>query len=164
MLIVYALQQVVSYVDLLPYNDEFKYYYITCFPVFHPCGEVVAIQSLANEGKFWGVQNQVAELLGITHRVDLDKQKFTKREHEILFLLCYGATQDQIAQVLSISRSTVASIILKQLCVKFGISGSNTRQLSWAAMNAGFHQTMPKSLYRPCVIVLNKFMHKACKS
>ena len=153
---VFSKQKVINYVDLLPYNTGFKYYYISCLPVFHPNGEVIALQSFANEGKFWGVQDQVVRLLGKKSVELITSNDFTQREQEILFLLCYGATQEQIAQVLDINRSTVANIILKKLCAKFKIPGSNTKALTESALNFGLYKNMPPSLCRPCVIILNR--------
>ena len=147
---------VINYIDLLPYKGQFKSYFVTLLPVYHPQGEIVALQSYAVECKFLGFHEQLADLLGKKEKVYSSSEiQFTAREQEILFLLTYGVTQDQIAQILNVSRGTVANIISKQLCVKFGIPGSNTKLLTEAAINAGAHQNMPQSLIHPCVMVLN---------
>lgn len=153
---VYKQQIVINYIDILPYNDEFKYYYISCMPIFHPNGEVVALQSFANVGQFWGVQDQVSQLLGKKEALNTVSYHLTKREHEILFLLSNGVTQEEIGQILDISRGTVSNIISRQLCAKFGIERSNTKELSQIAVHAGIHKNMPSSLCRPNVIILNK--------
>lgn len=104
-----------------------------------------------------GFHEQLAGLLGDTKQrvYSSNNTIFTQREQEILFLLTYGVTQDQIAQILNVTRGTIANIISKQLCVKFGIQGSNTKILTQAAVNAGIHQKMPRSLIRPCIMILN---------
>ena len=75
---------------------------------------------------------------------------------EILFLITNGATQEQISQILNISRSTVSMIIGNQICPKFNIPGANTKILLKEAINAGFYRHMPPSLWKPCIIVLNE--------
>ena len=72
-----------------------------------------------------------------------------------MLLLANGLSQDLIAQTLKVSRSTIANIIANQLCAKFGIPGSNTKLLAQKALKYEFHQTVPASLYRPYVILLD---------
>ena len=152
----YEKEIIINYIDLLPYGGKFKTYFMTLMPIFHQSGDVVALQSYAVECKFLGFQEQLADLLGNPGKTYSNVEtSFTQREQEIMFLLTYGVTQDQIAQILNVSRGTIGNIISKQLCVKYGISGSNTRLLMQAAIEAGIHQHMPASLIRPCVMVLN---------
>lgn len=81
-------------------------------------------------------------------------EQLSEREQEILFLLASGMTQQQIAQVLNKGRGTIGVIIKNQLSTKFGIIGSNTKLLAQIAYEYGFHKKMPKSLWRPSVLIM----------
>ncbi len=72
-----------------------------------------------------------------------------------MFLLANGLVQEQIAQILKIHRSTVASIISNQLCIKFGVCGTNTKILSQIAIDYGYHLHLPESLCSPAIIILD---------
>ncbi len=154
---VFSSGRVVSFMDLMPYRGKFLSYLITYTPIFHPSGAVIAIQSVAVESHFFSPQEFLLQALD-EDEINLEDQKpeLTQREQEIMFLLANGVTQEQMAQILNIRRSTIANIIAKQLCVKFGRAGSNTKDLMKIALQCDFHQKIPRSLYRPYIIVLNK--------
>jgi DNA-binding CsgD family transcriptional regulator len=80
--------------------------------------------------------------------------KLSRREEEVLFLLISGITQGQIAEILEIKRETVAAIIRNQLRVKFLLPLVNTKLLIETAIARGFPDSIPESLWRPSVIVL----------
>lgn len=149
---------VVQFIDMLPYDNKFITYITTYTPIVHSDGTVVGIQSFSVQSyalRFQGhiyppVQDYPAEL-----------ERFTNREREILFLLSNGATQDRISQILNISRGTTASIISNQLCPKFNIAGANTRLLMEAAIKSGMYKYIPKSLWKPCLIVLNHDLYES---
>ena len=130
----------------------------TYTPIFHPNGEVVAIQSFAIECRFLGFIEQLNMLENDFSSAKKYKasDKLSIREHEVGFLLSNGSTQDQISQILNISRNTVAAIIRNQLCPKFGMSGANTKLLANALISAGIQHNMPPSIWKPCIIVLEE--------
>ena len=140
---------------MLPYNNKFISYITTYFPIVHPNGEVVAIQSLSIKSYFFRFQNYIEDQNTSVRKKPFNQQ-FTNRELEILFLLTNGATQEQVTQILNISRGTVSAIIGNQICPKFSIVGSNTKILVTEAINAGLYRHMPESLWKPCIIVLNE--------
>jgi len=143
---------VIQFIDMLPYNNQFLSYVTTYVPLIHPDGEVVAIQSFSVESYILRFQGHISS----PNEIDaIIGEQFTVREQEVLFLLSNGATQEQISQMLNISRGTVAAMISNQLCPKFGIAGANTKLLTEAAIKNGMYKTMPKSLWRPCLIILN---------
>lgn len=153
--IVFERGVVVKFIDMLPYNERFIIYITSYVPVIHPNGEVIAIHSTS-------IESYILRFQGHLRKPNLEYEKkefkacFSNRELEVLFLLTNGATQDQIAQILDIARGTVSGLIGNQICPKFNIAGSNTKLLIDAAINAGFYLDMPQSLWKPCVIVLNK--------
>ena len=151
--IVFNTYKVVQFIDMLPYNNQFLTYITTYTPVISPDGEVVAIQSFSIQSYVLRFQGHISSPNEVAKPDKLNN--FTNRELEILFLLSNGATQDQIAQILNISRGTIAAVVSNQLCPKFKIAGANTRLLTEAAIKAGLYKHMPQSLWRPCLIVLN---------
>lgn len=153
--IVFEQCKIVKFIDMLPYNNKFISYITSYFPIVHPNGEVVAVQSLSIKSYVLRFQGHL-DNPNIPVQKKYLNQKFTNRELEFLFLLANGATQEQIAQILNISRGTVSAIIGNQLCPKFSIAGSNTKILVKKAIDAGFYRQMPESLWRPCIIILNE--------
>jgi DNA-binding CsgD family transcriptional regulator len=160
---IYEIQQyvvthnkVVNFIDLLPYNNQFKSYLETCIPLIHPSGEVIGIQSFSIETRFLGFQEHIHGLLiQPSDKIYHSNDRFSPREEEVLFLLANGVTQEQIAQILKVSRSTIATTIAN-LCVKFAIPGSNTKALALAAIRHHCYETIPKSLWQPNVIILEE--------
>lgn len=151
--IVFNSCKVVQFIDMLPYNNQFLTYITTYAPVVSSDDEVVAIQSFSIQSYVLRFQGHISSPNEVAKPDELNN--FTNRELEILFLLSNGATQDQIAQILNISRGTIAAVVSNQLCPKFKIAGANTRLLTEAAIKAGLYKHMPQSLWRPCLIVLN---------
>lgn len=145
----------VNFIDLLPYNNIFKSFLVTYIPIYHPNREIIALQSFATETRFFGFQDHL-DIFENNERLSTSQthtQKLSQREHEVLFLLANGVTQEQSAQILGVSRSTISTLIMN-LCCKFDISGSNTKLLSKIAIQDGYYQNIPKTLWKPCVIVL----------
>lgn len=159
---IYYLQQVVfntgtviKFIDMLPYNESFTVYITSYVPLIHPNGEVLAIQSTSVEGDISRFQRYICKPNAQSNNKHLD-ENFTNRELEILFLLTNGASQNEIAQILNVARTTISSIIANQICPKFNISGANTKILIERVIKAGLYLNMPNSLWKPCVIILNE--------
>ena len=155
---VFQNKRAISFFDLLPYNNQFNTFLVTYVPIINKAGEVVAIQSHAIESKFFGFQEHFYTLYdsGDVKNNFSDKIELTRREEEVLFLLANGLNQEQIAQTLQTSRSTIATIIATKLCVKFNIPGSNTGYLTKLAMERGYFQYIPSSLFKPFVVPMIK--------
>lgn len=155
---VFASKKVIKFFDLLPYNNQFNSFLVTYIPIIDKSEQVVAIQSYAIESKFFGFQEHFYTLYdNVSSKKNFpDKIELTKREQEIMFLLANGLNQDQIANTLQTSRSTVATIIATKLSVKFNIPGSNTNYLTKIAMEYGYFQNIPPSLFRPFVVPMIK--------
>ena len=153
--IVFEKCKVIKFIDMLPYNQQFVTYITSYFPIIHPNGEVVAIHSSSIKSYVLRFQGHI-DKPNLQYDSKLLWSKFTQREQEVLFLITNGATQEQISQILNISRSTVSMIIGNQICPKFNIPGANTKILLKEAINAGFYRYMPQSLWKPCLIILNE--------
>lgn len=167
---IYQLQQIaikkrrmVSYVNLIPYNKRYNPYLEICLPLFHPCGEVVALQSISSPYKLLNLSDLFSGQTHITKSnpdipstINKPDLVLPTRQHEILYLILQGFSQEEVGQLLNITRGTVARIISEQLCPKFGISGSSTRILIEKALESGFQYALPESLWFPNIIVLDQ--------
>ena len=152
---VFIKKRIVSFFDLLPYNGTFRSTLVTYTPIFHLSGEVVALQTFSHISKFFGFQEHFFQLTSSPlNKKYPSRTDLTRREHEIMFLLANGLGQDQIAKTLELSRSTIASVIASQLGPKFNIAGANTNLLTKIAIDLGYFQHIPESLYRPFVVSL----------
>lgn len=166
---IHRIQQIViknkltiSYLDVIPYNNIFEASLVTNFPIIHPSGEVVALQSIASKFQLFGIYDYLKQLSQMAedrafkickgHQLPI---KLTKREHEVLFILMAGISQLETAQILNITRGTVSKILTDSLCPKFGLHGSNTKLLIEKAQLLGFGKYMPESLYQPRIIILD---------
>jgi len=157
--IVFSSKNVISFIDLLPYSGKFISYLVTYVPILHPSGEVVAIQSFAIQSRFFSYQDYLQVIIDSNkEHKHLHLDKLTIRQHEIMFLLANGISQDQCAQILKISRSTVGNIIATQLCPKFGVTGSNTKLLVQIALKHEYQRLIPETMYRPYIVVLDEHL------
>lgn len=146
---------IIQFIDMLPYNNQYLSLMTTYTPITHPNGEVVAIQAATIETYILRFQGHIDNPNISTYDKAFYDQ-FSTREREVLFLICNGASQEHIAKMLKITRGTVSAIIHNQLCPKFGISGSNMKELMKQAIHAGMSRNLPEALWHPCIIVLNR--------
>lgn len=146
---------IIQFIDMLPYNNQYLSLMTTYTPITHPNGEVVAIQAATIETYILRFQGHIDNPNISTYDKAFYDQ-FSTREREVLFLICNGASQEHIAKMLKITRGTVSAIIHNQLCPKFGISGSNMKELMKQAIHAGMSRSLPEALWHPCIIVLNR--------
>ena len=169
---IYAIQQaalrkneIINYLDYLPYNEKFVPYLVTCVPIVCDNNRVVGIQSYTRKCSYLTIlsRNQIIKnmLLNIgpeykDGKKDRSHLQLTKREKEIIFLLANDISIDEIFEILGVSRSTISNIIATGLCPKFGLSGSRTKLLSKVAKEQGYHKIITESLSTPCVIVLDE--------
>ncbi|MBX9866914.1 MAG: helix-turn-helix transcriptional regulator [Burkholderiales bacterium] len=91
--------------------------------IIHPNGEVVAIQAAIIETYILRFQGHIDNHNISTYDKSFYDQ-FSAREREILFLICNGASQEQMAKILKISSGTIYSIIHNQLSPKFDLRNS----------------------------------------
>ena len=153
--LVFSHGKVIQFIDMLPYDGKFVIHLTNYAPIIDGSGEVIAINSTSVESYVLRYQGHLRKPNIKVEDKEFKKQ-FSSRELEILFLLTNGATQEQIAQILNLARTTIATILANQICPKFSITGTNTKMLMDAAINAGFYLDMPKSLWKPCIIILNE--------
>ncbi len=92
----------------------------------------------------------------LIYSMDTLRIKLSKREEAVLFLLICGITQEQIADILEVKRETIASIIRNQLRIKFALPMDSTKLVVETALSHGFLFSIPESLWRPSVIILEE--------
>ncbi len=154
---VFKTGQPASFIDSLPYDRGIRSYLMTFIPIFDDNGNVVAIQSIALNYRLAGYHEYIQNILEQQKEpMDTLHVKLSKREEEVLFLLICGITQEQIADILEVKRETVASIIRNQLRIKFALPMASTKLVVETALSHGFPFSIPESLWRPSVIILEE--------
>jgi len=139
------------FIDVLPYQNNLRAWLTTYVPIYHPDGDIIGIHAISVATKFLRFQDFIGDPLEDYELLDI---KLTKREHEIIFLVANGIVQEQIGQILGISRSTVATVIAS-LCIKFGIDGYSAKLLARKAIYYGYYKHIPSSLLQPCIITVD---------
>jgi hypothetical protein len=155
-----------SYINFMPYGHTRKPFLETALPIFGDNLEVIGVKVITTEYSLYGQNEYFNELSKISSEsckstpLNNAPSKSTAinladRQHEIVYLLANGFTQSEVAQILNISRGSVANIVSEQICPKFKIAGSSTKLLIDQAIALGLNKTMPSGLYKPFIIVLN---------
>ncbi len=80
--------------------------------------------------------------------------RLTFREQEILFLLLYNFSQNEIAQLLNISRATVQKTISTRICSKLQVDSFESSELIHKASALKLHDYFPPSLLKKHLIEL----------
>ena len=131
---------------------EFPIYMAHHIPFFNSAEEVIAtyiISSPVAPLNFEKIMfGSIEKLKNQELTVDL-----SKRQHEILFLLCYNINQNKIADYLGITRGTVSKIIFEQLISKFD-NVFNIESLVERAIECGITYRFPPTLIRPRIFVV----------
>lgn len=155
-----------SYINFMPYGHTRKPFLETALPIFGDNLDVIGVKVITTEYSLYGQNEYFSELCKVSsehaesispNNIPLQKTKINlaDRQYEIVYLLANGFTQSEVAQILNISRGSVANIVSEQICPKFKIAGSSTKLLIDKAITLGLNKTMPSSLYKPFIIVLN---------
>ncbi len=131
-------------------------------PLFHPSGQVIAVQSYLRNFKMFGIHDylsgyeknflDVPKVIMDINELPLD---ITERQHEVIFLLTTGMTQRQTAELLNVNRGTIAKMVSETICPKFGIYDSNSQKLIDKARELNLHRYIPPNLCKPWIIVLS---------
>lgn len=156
---VFTSGKIVSYIDMLPYNNQLRTYLVTFTPLYYQGKEIVALQTFSSEINLFRIHDHlILDDRNFTKQASTalqNNKKLTKREEEVMFLISNNINQEQCAQILGITRNTIATII-RNLCAKFDIAGASTKALYHVAIEHGFFQTIPDSLWKPCIIVTDQ--------
>lgn len=160
----------ISYLNFMPLGGIRKPFIELASPIFGEHGDIVGIKIIATEYSLYGQNEYFKQLCQAnpstkpqvtaekiypqtSHKTKIN---LAERQLEIVYLLANGFTQSEVAQILNISRGSVASIVSTQICAKFNIAGSSTKLLIDKATALGLNQSMPPSLHKPFIIILDK--------
>lgn len=166
------LKRPVSTLLIHPFNKVFDNFLLTTFiPLFMPTGEVVAILGTTTDYSMFGIQ-EFRDSLEKIHQPKRKKnviptefpKSLTIRQHEILFLLLLGATQEMVAQILEISRGSITKTITQSILPKFNLAGASVKLLVEYCRQKNFHYIIPRSLCVPRLIVLDNDANSFLKS
>jgi len=152
-------QKSASYIDLIPYNGQFYGYLCILTPLFHPNGQPIALLVNSTRYHLFGLHEFVSmqnlDTIPILHSPDTENLniKLSNRQHEILFLVSNGFSQEHVAQILKVSRGTIAKTISSQICPKFNIDNDSAK-LIHLARQIKIHHKIPKSLWNWYIITL----------
>lgn len=83
---------------------------------------------------------EIAALTNITKDI-----KLSHRGEIVLFMLIGGYSQNSIGQFMGFSRTQILKIIDQELCPKFGLTITSTKQLIEKAISLGFAHYIPES-------------------
>lgn len=151
-------EKMISFMKMSNFNGSFKTYQLTYMPLFKPDGTIFAILSSGKQARYLMPREYfdhicTTKLKSLARKMNLNI-KLTDRQHQILYLLIYGLTQEEIAKVLKITRTTVATVIAR-VSDKFGIAGSATKILVQMAIAIGLYKKIPSSLLNPRIIIID---------
>ncbi len=161
-------KELVQYIDLSPYYGNLYSHLVTVVPLFHPNGEIVAYQTQTRRCGIGILINLFRNCLGIIDNAvkssgdklaELQEElgvELSERQHEILFLLCNGLNQYEIADLLGIKRTTVAKILHTQINGKLDIDPPNTTKLIEKAAALGINELIPLRLRKQKFILFEK--------
>jgi len=159
------LKKSTNLIIISPFQKVFSpFVFLQYAPLFDPHGEIIAIQGTSTNYQMFGFgdyfklisfkKGSIKEKL--FHDQEIKKLNLTERQHEILFLVSHEVSQRTIEQILGIKRGNIAKTISTALCPKFGIIGSNSKQLIAKARAINIHKFVPLSLCKPMVILMDE--------
>lgn len=157
------LKRPISTLLVHPFNKVFDSFLLTTFiPLFMPNGDVVAVLGTTTNYSMFGIQ-EFRDSLEKIHQTKHKKntipaqlpKALTTRQHEILFLLLLGATQEMVAQILEISRGSITKTITQSILPKFDLCGASVKLLVEYCRQKNFHYIIPRSLCIPRLIILD---------
>lgn len=158
----------ISVILIHPFNKLFKNFLLLTFsPLFSPDGDVIAIYGVTSDYSMFGMM-ELRDILGSIHKTRINTAvmpkslpfKLTIRQHEILFLLVLGATQEVIAELLNVTRGCVSKTITQSLLPKFNLEGAPVKDLVDICRKKNLQYLIPRSLCQPRLIVLNREITK----
>jgi len=163
--IVFELKRSINVIIIYPFQEVFSPFILVQYtPLFDPHGEIIAIQGASTNYQLFGFGDYLKliafkkgnETEKLFHDQEIKKLNLTERQHEILFLVSHEVSQRTIEQILGIKRGNIAKTISTSLCPKFGIIGSNTKQLIAKAKAINVHKFVPLSLCKPMVVIMDE--------
>ena len=137
-------------------NDGIRSYRINTCPVFNPDGEVVAVEIKAKIFCLFPFSQLIKEGIKAMPRLSSESINLSLRQKQIVFYLLLNYSQNTIAELLGISRGTIAKIIAEDICPKFNIPGSSATLLINEILKYDFQYIIPQGILdTPTLIHIN---------
>lgn len=151
---------------LLKYLNVYNYAYgldahiVFHSPIFDLQGKVIATQAINRRLGNYDSLNRYSQLHDNEDNDDTQNHllhyfNLTEEEYEIIFLVHIGATQEEIAEIMNISRSRVAKLISYKICVKLKIEDKSIKSLIKYINKHKLVNVIPKHLIDPQVIMID---------
>lgn len=121
-----------------------------CEPVINFFGEVIGRKDTVADFELTSHRSLIEQhfkrfSVSVASLVNVSRVDLTEREEIVLFMLIGGYSQQEIAQLIGVSRGMVHKIIAEKLCVKFELSLVSTKLLVETAISCGFANFIPES-------------------
>lgn len=154
----------VRFIFYVLHQEKFHSLLANFIPVSDKNGKVIFIQAFFSQYDFWGWTNmsnlfdgdaapkREYMYLGDDSKLPI---KLSQRQLEIVFLLTFGASIRQIAEVLKISYGTLSSTLRNSIYPKFNMHTNEINELIQKAISYGYNRVIPQSLCRPELIILD---------
>ncbi len=131
-------------------------YRVTTYPVFAPDGSVIATE-IRCKVFYWFPFNQLLKD-GLCEKPKLSSKhiKLTSRQKQIIFYLILGYPQQTIAEMIGISRGTIAKMIAEDICPKFNLPGTSATVLVKTITQYDYEYLIPNGIISmPKLIMIN---------
>lgn len=162
-----ARQKVIQKKKLIKYLNVYNYAYgldacvVFHTPIFDLKGNVVATQAINRRLGNYNPLNRYSQLYPDASTKDLQKNdsltyfNLTEEEYEIIFLVHLGATQEEISEIMNISRSKIAKLISYKICAKLKIEDKSIKSLIEFIDKYKLVNVIPNHLVDPLVIMID---------
>lgn len=128
---------------------------VTYIPIFTPEFEVAGIQAITRRYTVLPQKSLFRHVSSNPVHAFSSQVILSQRQSEILLLLISGFSQYQIANMLKISRGTIAKIIAEDICPKFDISSNSAVHLVEKVLDMKLNIEFPESFIFPRIIILD---------
>ena len=131
-------------------------YRINIYPLFSGKGEVIGLEIRAKEFCLFPLNHIIKDEINTNIKLSSSKIKLTRRQKQIIFYLLLGYSQRMTAELLRISRGTVAKIIAEEICPKFNLPGTSSSMLVAEIVKYDFKYLIPSGILdTPTIIHIN---------
>lgn len=146
--LVLETQDLISFFINLPVSGINHSFVFLVRAIFAQNAEPIGIEVIIDQYAFFPLKHHLRHPQEKTKSENFQtaKIKLTEREYLVLFYLVLGYTQDEVADILQVTRGTVARMIHDKLYEKFGPAKRTTDYLIEAAIKNGVKMNLPTSI------------------
>lgn len=154
-------KKLIKYLNVYNYAHGLDAYVVFQTPIFDLQGNVVATQAINRRLGSYDPLSRYSQLHPEINTKDLQGSdslayfNLTEEEYEIIFLVHLGATQEEISEIMDISRSRIAKLISYKICAKLKIEDKSIKSLNEYINKYKLVNVIPKHLINPQVIMID---------